>query len=64
MSQEIVVDFLENGEVKMEGKGFTGRACVVEMEFLKKALGETKSVKYKSEYHKQGVTDASRIRAR
>ena len=39
--KEIILDVLnETGEVKIETKGFFGKKCIEESEFLKKALGK------------------------
>jgi len=37
--REIIVDVSEDGEVKIETRGFTGKACVTESEFLRSVLG-------------------------
>jgi hypothetical protein len=37
--KEIVIDVSEDGEVKIETRGFTGKACLQESEFLKNLLG-------------------------
>jgi len=38
--KEIVIDVSEQGEVKIETRGFTGKACVEESKFLKDLLGK------------------------
>jgi len=38
--KEIVIDIAEDGEVSLETKGFTGKACVEESQFLKDMLGK------------------------
>ena len=38
--QEIVVDISDDGEVRIETKGFKGAACLEETEFLKEILGK------------------------
>jgi len=43
--KEIVIDIFDDGEVRIETKGFKGKACMEETEFLKKILG--------TETHKQ-----------
>lgn len=37
--KEIVIDILDNGEIKIETRGFTGKACLEESQFLKDLLG-------------------------
>jgi hypothetical protein len=39
--KQMIIDFLDNGEIEIETKGFSGPACKTETEFLKDALGET-----------------------
>lgn len=39
--KQMIIDFLDNGEIEIETKGFVGDACKKETEFLKAALGET-----------------------
>lgn len=38
--KEIVIDVLDSGEVKIETRGFTGKACIQESQFLKDLLGK------------------------
>ena len=40
MKKEIVIDISDDGEVRIETKGFKGKACVEETDFLKKLLGK------------------------
>ena len=40
MKKEIVIDISDDGEVRIETKGFKGKACVAETEILKKILGK------------------------
>ena len=35
--KEIIIDISDEGEVKIETRGFTGKACVKESEFIKQA---------------------------
>jgi len=37
--KSIVIDITNEGEVKIETKGFTGKACIEESQFLKDLLG-------------------------
>ena len=43
MLKQIIVDVMDDGEVKIETKGFTGVVCIEETKFLKAALGEETS---------------------
>ena len=38
--KEIIIDVSDDGEVKIETKGFTGKACIQESQFLKDLLGK------------------------
>jgi hypothetical protein len=38
--KEIVIDISEDGEIRLETKGFVGKACVEESQFLKDILGK------------------------
>lgn len=38
--KEIVIDIAEDGEIQLETKGFTGKGCIEESEFLKDILGK------------------------
>ena len=38
--KEIVIDISNDGEVRIETKGFKGKACLEESQFLKNLLGK------------------------
>jgi hypothetical protein len=38
--KEIILDFADDGEVKIETKGFTGKSCKLESQFIKDLLGQ------------------------
>ena len=38
--KEIVIDISSDGEIRIVTKGFKGKACIEESEFLKKLLGK------------------------
>jgi len=38
--KEIVIDIADDGEIRLETKGFTGKACLEESQFLKDILGK------------------------
>jgi hypothetical protein len=38
--KEIVIDISDDGEIRIETKGFKGKACLEESLFLKNLLGE------------------------
>lgn len=60
---EIIVDFLPDGEVKMEGQGFQGKSCDEAMGAFEKALGVVTDRKNKPEYFRTEVKDNARQRA-
>ncbi len=38
--KEIIVDISDDGEVRIETKGFRGKACLAESNFLKELIGK------------------------
>ena len=38
--KEIIVEIKSDGEVKIETRGFKGKGCITESQFLKKLLGK------------------------
>ena len=38
--KEIVVEITDDGEIQIETKGFTGKACIAESQFMKDVLGK------------------------
>jgi len=63
MTEEIIVDIMPNGKVKMEAKGFHGKQCETTMAELESALGRVTNVKLKPEYHRE-VTHGEKVRSR
>jgi hypothetical protein len=62
--QEIIINFDESGEVRMEGKGFQGKSCDEAMGVFEQALGVVTNRKNKPEYFRaEGKSDA-RVKAR
>jgi len=61
---EIIIDFLPDGQVNMEGKGFNGQACFKEMQFLKDALGMETSFTRKQEFYQAEVKRDGKVKAR
>ena len=37
--KEIIVDISNDGEIKIETRGFTGKTCVTDAQFIKDLLG-------------------------
>lgn len=38
--KEIIIDVTEEGEIRIETRGFKGKTCVAEAQFLKDVLGK------------------------
>ena len=38
--KEIILDITNEGEIKIETKGFKGKSCIAESQFLKDLLGK------------------------
>ncbi len=38
--KEIIIDVSDDGEIKIETKGFTGKTCISESQFIKDLLGK------------------------
>jgi len=54
--KEIIIDVMDNGEVKVETKGFKGASCLAESEFIKKYLGAEMERELKPTYYeKDGI---------
>jgi hypothetical protein len=64
MSEEIVLEFWEDGQVNLEGKGFKSQACFKEMQFLKDALGVETSFTRKQEFYQAEVKRDGKVKAR
>ena len=63
MSEEIILEFMEDGQIKMEGKGFQGKSCDEAMAGFEQALGVVTDRKNKLEYLRAEVKGNVRQRA-
>jgi hypothetical protein len=53
--KQIIIDIANDGEVKIETRGYSGKACVAESQFLKDVLGaETARQLTPAYYQRQG----------
>jgi hypothetical protein len=52
--KEIIIDVSEQGEVKIETRGFSGKSCVQESQFLKDLLGKELSQQLTPAYYQAG----------
>jgi hypothetical protein len=62
MSEEIILEFLEDGQIKMEGKGFQGKSCDEAMTVFEQALGVVTDRKNNPEYFRAEVRGNARQR--
>ncbi len=53
MKEQIIVDVMDDGEVKIETKGFSGPICLKESQFLKDILGSEISKQLTPAYYQQ-----------
>jgi len=51
--KEIVIEITENGDLKLETRGFSGKTCVEESQFVKDLLGNEISRQLTPAYYKQ-----------
>ena len=49
--KEIVIDVSADGEISIETRGFTGKACLKESQFIKDLLGKEKSQQLTPAYY-------------
>ena len=55
--KEIVIDVSNNGEIQIETKGFNGKNCIMEAQFLKDVLGrETAQILTPAYWQKKEAT--------
>lgn len=54
--KEIVVDISDDGEIRIETKGFKGKSCVTEAKFLKELLGKETARALTPTYWQKGQT--------
>ena len=51
--KEILIDVSDDGEVRIETKGFKGKSCLAESEFLKEVLGKETSRQLTPAYYQE-----------
>jgi hypothetical protein len=51
--KEIVIEISENGDLKLETRGFSGKTCIEESQFVKDLLGNEISRQLTPAYYKQ-----------
>ena len=63
MSEIIIINFLSDGQLSLEGKEFQGKSCDEAMAVFEKALGVVTNRKNKPEYFRAEVKGNARQRA-
>jgi hypothetical protein len=51
--KEIIIDVSDDGEVRIETRGFKGKSCLEESEFLKDLLGKETSRQLTPAYYQE-----------
>ena len=51
--KEIIIDVSDDGEVRIETRGFKGKSCLAESEFLKELLGKETSRQLTPAYYQE-----------
>ncbi len=54
--KQIIIDVMDDGEIKIETKGFQGKSCIAESQFLKDLLGEEQSQQLVPAYYTKTKT--------
>jgi hypothetical protein len=52
--KQIIIDVLDDGEIQIETRGFTGKTCIEETEFIKIILGNEITRQLTTCYYTQG----------
>jgi hypothetical protein len=52
--KQIVIDVLDNGEIKIETRGYIGKSCIEETEVIKNILGNEITRQLTPAYYTQG----------
>ena len=51
--KEIIIDVSDDGEIQIETRGFKGKSCLAESEFLKDLLGKETSRQLTPAYYQE-----------
>ena len=54
--KEIIVDISDEGEIQIETRGFKGKSCVTEAQFLKDVLGKETAQSLTPAYYQENET--------
>ena len=52
----IIVEIADDGEIRLETKGFTGKSCIEESQFIKDLIGEEIQRQLVPTYYQRGKT--------
>ena len=58
--QEIIIDIADDGEITLETKGFKGKACLKETQFVKDLLGRELSSQLTPAYYETNKKSVKR----
>ena len=58
--KEIIIDIDDTGEISLETRGFTGKSCIEETQFLKDLLGQELLKQLTPAYYETTKTTAKR----
>lgn len=51
--KEIIIDISPDGEIKIETRGFAGKSCITESQFLKDVLGKETACQLTPAYYQE-----------
>ena len=51
--REIIIDITTDGGIKIETRGFSGKSCIVESQFIKDLLGKETEKQLTPAYYKE-----------
>jgi hypothetical protein len=51
--KEIIIDITQNGEIKIETRGFSGKDCIADSQFIKDLLGKETEKQLTPAYYKE-----------
>ena len=51
--KEIIIDISQNGEIKIENRGFSGKGCIADSQFIKDLLGKEIEKQLTPAYYKE-----------
>jgi hypothetical protein len=51
--REIIIDITNDGEIKIETRGFSGKGCITDSQFIKDLLGKETEKQLTPAYYKE-----------